>query len=579
MKSKTVAIRKPSAAEQRAAQIKTSDYQISGLNIQSAVLFSFGLSNRVYRSKNTVVQYNTTKRAKSITQAYVNFFENLDDEMSIEDFYNQLKVTKTSINKELGIDFKELAKSAKSWNIIKDEKLMQRLDALKVPSNLKKLFSSKIKKALAPFVEKYKSPSKFLTRITLNESYDGLARDWFMKPVTNELLDFDSEKKVKHLKKFIFKYIEKATVPTVRAHSQTILNEFVIKRQNEIIKEMGGPLSPKVLFDWLLKNDEGARERIQYNYGIDIAKDTFSSFEELTNYLYEPKMMHQIRNRQNVNVRARQKGELRKGTELSIDKVRLDRENERCRKFIEEHSYSVSQKLKNAIETLNDRKEKYTQIKNVKSKAKKALKIALISGDEKKISQAQKTFDNAASLMVHLKYDYDNAKKAIKKLEKVRDLKKAAIQTLESSASRELKLFKEIENDRNAYDDLYILRRALERKVEEDDYIPYFSWEFVMKGYDRNAVSAIEKTLETTLNNAKTEQYINVSSSYVDGQGATNFYVDYPKTSGLYKAFIKNTNLPDQLLNALSATIKRESKYTVQFKHKKCNVPMEESLK
>lgn len=87
-----------------------------------------------------------------------------------------------------------------------------------------------------------------------------------------------------------------------------------------------------------------------------------------------------------MNVRARQKGELRKGTELSIDKVKLDRENERCRKFIEEHSYSVSQKLKNAIETLNDRKEKYTQIKSVKSKAKKALKIALISGDEKKIS-------------------------------------------------------------------------------------------------------------------------------------------------------------------------------------------------
>ena len=93
-------------------------------------------------------------------------------------------------------------------------------------------------------------------------------------------------------------------------------------------------------------------------------------------------------------------------------------------------------------------------------------------------------------------------------------------------------------------------------RQKNEKQIPYYTWRFVCDKIDDNLAKLIEKTLEENLNKGcgvnGEDGYINVTSfpmfkSY-------EFFVDYPKTSNLYKAF-KNKGI--ELSNILISGVAR----------------------
>ena len=94
------------------------------------------------------------------------------------------------------------------------------------------------------------------------------------------------------------------------------------------------------------------------------------------------------------------------------------------------------------------------------------------------------------------------------------------------------------------------------RKQKAEQEIPYFTWRFVCDRIDQNTASKIEEILEENLNKGSgingEDGYINVTAFPMSR--SYEFFVDYPKSSNLYRAF-KNKGI--ELSNILVEGVAR----------------------
>lgn len=607
----TVIIRRPSEKEQRAAEIKTSDYQISGLNIQSSILVDMELSSKVYRSKTTLVKQNTKKQVSKYISIFDNMFGCYNDGEDLETFYEKLKDGTGDFSLNYGINLSEVFKGMRKWSVASDPNEMAARVApfirYKHSSGMDRKFNNpnyeptqaeidevkSITEKIITLVKSNagfdKSPLKMIKRLSFNTSFINIVNDSALfDNVRNEIYNFDGNN-VGELKEFIMNFLNSQSHESERGHSQTVLNNEVLEKMATILETLkrdciANALTPKTLYAYYEKYSPIVINRLKERYGLDL--NAFSNFEDVCVFLYQPKLLATIRERNGVHVRARTKNGVRLGTELSIDKRVNNYHRKKYSEIIgdDTNPENWNAKIERAKINLKDKLDMYASAKVAKRNARRALRIVSMGGNQDKIDEATKVYENACLVTKQLSSDVAYAKKAVAKAQKECDIKKKAVEKLKEVAEREVKLLEKVENERGESDNdaIYLYRAQLEKTSRERDTIPYCTWFFSFTGCTKEMEKFIENELERCFNNPR-DQYVNVYSTREDDENyqvVSSFFVDYPKASRIYKAFEnKEKEFKIKMLKCIQAMIKESyGKFINLHDEGESNVPMERTM-
>ena len=486
-------IRKPTDDEQRFGKIVTSDYLISAVTIHSSVLKTLGWLSKVYRSKKTTIvksnKAEINKTIKTLTflssnkkRTFVDLFELLEEADKHESFMNEIS-----------------NKSHLKWIEINCE----------IPDFVIK-FKFRNPNTLTRTVAKIKELKK-----AFEDVLEGLSH-----------YKFDKKNTIAQLLPSIIDYLKKIETSNKKGHTQTFLNDTVLKNAKILQEKLGKNFTPK---DYALTLSKNRLQTIFENWHINLT-DFEGDWEDLCKYLYSPTMISEIRNKLGVNVRSRSKDEHRKGIE-SNDKKKFARIIEN-KKALVGVNFNITEEERKIKEAKNNVKLKEVQLEE----AKWVLKHA-ISNNAENLDELQKAVES-----IRCKYNY--AIKSLEKLEKKLSKKKDALQIIKDYEIRQNLLNEMIEESRSG-EEISILEHeelvdAIKRQKKEEQ-IPYFTWRFVCDKIDRETALKIEDTLEENLNKGSglngEDGYINVTAFPMTK--SYEFFVDYPKSSNMFKAFRK----------------------------------------
>ena len=598
-----VMIRRPSDDEQRTANVKTSDYQISSITIQSSILHALGLLDKVYRSKSSTVSLSTSNRIKKYRSIVDKLFFNLKFIKSSEEFFifindieNIIKTTK--------IELKFFLKSQKKWeNVLDKDHILPIIvpfvkenpdsidyteeEVVKCKEYYNIIFSHFNNQS-----KYFDNPSLYFNILTLITSFRSIFNDEMMEDYTEDIENFKGD--ISSFKDFIHSILKSKDRGSIKKHTQTIINETCVERQKEIldiiIKEgIGDKLNLFTFIQYLNNHKPHIFDKFKEECGLDIRD--FSSFNELCDELYKPQNIIKIRNGLGVHVRARCTGDLRKGAELIIEQKRYNNKRENAKRRLgceisnynyENDVYLLEQKSK-LYKELEEKNENY---KNLLSTLKN--KIILAKEQENKIeaSLLRNEYKKLDALYKDCHKDYKTVKKEYKKLYQEIQSKKRAYDTIKHYERLELEMFDNMKQSRHN-DDFYeisLLEQRTRNNFIIEDKIPYFTWQFICYDMTLESAKLLCEMLEKHLNEGSgicgELGYINAAAYMVGfhlGRPLTHFFIDYPKSAAIYKAFKKKKNLSEILLKGFSdcmnipiICVKDETKF---------NVPMEITLK
>lgn len=488
-----VIIRKPTDDEQRNAKILTSDYLISALTIHSSILETLGFCDKVYRSKQSIVKASNKKLITKYTRNLSFLKKTFGAKKSPYDLYK--------FNEEI-------ANNKKFINDLKTNNY----------TNWKQIGG---KKSIPNFAKKYNTISSFLRAVDAITLFFEMFETHGMEMMTSHE---QSKESLESLIPIFVATLNKCVYPSVYKHSQTIVWELAYKRQIEVEKEIGKGFSPKKYAEFYLSPSD--LEKIKNLWEIDLL--TYEgSWDELCDYLYSPNIISKIRKGLGVNVRSRSSLDARKGVEVNDKKKFL--------KLIEEQKSILGQNFSKKEEEL-----KITELENkklfYKSKYSEAKLLKKYSSNEDR--------DFAIKEVEKYKNKYYYYKSAHEKAVKELNKKIKAADNLEIYTSKH-NLIKEIIEETRSADEIYFLeQQELEdaiRKQKSEKSIPYYTWRFVCDKIDKDTALKIEDALEVNLNKGSgvngEDGYINVTSFPMSK--SYEFFVDYPKSSSMFKAFKK----------------------------------------
>lgn len=488
-----VIIRKPTDDEQRNAKILTSDYLISALTIHSSVLETLGFCDKVYRSKQSIVKASNKKLITKYTRNLSFLKRTFGAKKSPYDLYK--------FNEEI-------TNNKKFINDLKNNNY----------TNWKQIGG---KKSIPNFAKKYNTISSFLRAVDAITLFFEMFETRGMEMLTSHE---QSKEPLESLIPLFVSTLEKCVYPSVYKHSQTIVWETAYKRQTEVEKEIGKGFSPKKYAEFYLTPSD--LEKIKNLWEIDLL--TYEgSWDELCDYLYSPNIISKIRKGLGVNVRSRSSLDARKGVEANDKKKFL--------KLIEEQKSILGQNFSKKEEEL-----KITELENkklfYKSKYSEAKLLKKYSSDEDR-DFAIKEVEKYKNKYYYYKAAYE---KAVKELNK----KIKAADNLEIYTSKHNLIKEIIEETRTAEEICLLEQQELEdaiRKQKSEKSIPYYTWRFVCDKIDKDTALKIEDALEVNLNKGSgvngEDGYINVTSFPMSK--SYEFFVDYPKSSNMFKAFKK----------------------------------------
>ena len=140
--------------------------------------------------------------------------------------------------------------------------------------------------------------------------------------------------------------------------------------------------------------------------------------------------------------------------------------------------------------------------------------------------------------------------------------------------------------DDRLYEDLHeldIMEQKIKNNLLDEDYIPYFTWRFVCSEVDDETADTICESLEKYLNEKNgvcgEPGYINATAHQFQSgpDKLTQFFIDYPKSAAIYKAFEKKGhNLSKILVKGFADCLKKDIKCIEEDTY--FNVPMEKTL-
>ena len=488
-----VIIRKPTDDEQRNGKIITSDYLISALTIHSSVLETLGFCDKVYRSKQSIVKSSNKKEITRYSRNLSFLKRTFGAKKSPYDLYKF---------------YEEIKNNKKFIDSISNQEY----------TNWKQIGG---KKTIPNFAKKYNSISSFLRTVNAVETFYEMFEINGMELMTSHK---QSKETLDVLIPHLAATLEKCVRPSVYKHSQTIVWEMAKKKQNEVERELGKNFSPKKYAEFYLTPDD--LMKINYLWDIDLL-NYGGTWDELSDYLYSPNVISKIRNNLNVKVRSRSSLDARKGVEANDKKKFL--------KLIEEQKCILGENFSKDEEEL-----KVTELESKKIFFKSKY-------EEAKMLKKYATSENKDAITKELekyKNKYYYYKSAHEKALKVFNKKVKAADNLEVYTSKHNLIKEIIEETRTAEEICLLEQQELEdaiRKQKSEASIPYYTWRFVCDKIDNKMAQCIENALEENLNKGNgvngEDGYINVTAFPMSK--SYEFFVDYPKSSNMFKAFKK----------------------------------------
>ena len=489
---KRVIIRKPTDDEQRVAKIVTSDYAISAITIHSSILKKLGLVDRVYRSKEAIIKYSNKKEIANAKKALKNLTKVFPKNYTTQKawFFNEQCIKNSNFINSISVE------TPKSWK------------GMIIPT----------------FASDFKNPSSLLRAEKYGRTWQSICSLDVLEGMSD---NFASNCTLKDFEAMSIPYMNSIARNSIKGHTQTVIWETAYKRQLKIEEELGKNFTPKLMAFILAPS---TLDEIEREWEIRL-EDYNGTWADLCNHLYSPNIITKIRNNLGVEVRSRTKGEVRKGSEFT-DK-----------KKYEATIAKYEQRLGCSMEHFNEsiEKQKIEKMKDELAKLQvqySEAKVAVQHARKNKSSD----YDNLiiASKRIRNRITYLNA--TITKLEAALPKKVEAYEIVKEYTKKNKDLMEFIEESRSWEEVSQLeensLVEAINRQKNEQN-IPYYTWRFVCDKIDRKTAQLIEDTLEENLNKGKgvngEDGYVNVTSFPMEK--SFEFFVDYPKSSNMFRAF------------------------------------------
>ena len=599
-----IMIRRPSDDEQRMAKIVTSDYQISSITIQSSILFSLDMLDRVYRSKNATVSMSTSNKIKKYKSIIDKLLYNLNFINNTDDFFNFIEKDKI-IFEDTGVELKLFLKSQKKWeNVMSQDHILPiivpfvKLDPNSPDyteaevSECKRIFNI-IRCHFEDMTQYFETPALYFNTLTLITSFHSIFNDDLIKDDMEDILDYSGS--LEDYKVYIHSLFTSKDRGSIKRHTQTIINEKCLENQKNVLKiiqdnNLGEQLSLDSFKSYLKMFKPHIFEVFSNTCGIRL--EDYETFDELCDALYSPENLNNLRNSLKVRVRARCSGDLRKGAELIIDQKRFLAKRENAKKRLgceisnfnyENEAFILEQKKKECSEKESHLSKYQSRIDELK----KRIKEARTSGMDKiGLSLLRNQLNDVTKQYKLILSSFKECKRTYKELFRNIQNKKRAYDTIKYYENLELEMYNNMKETRHNddYYEISILEQRTKEEIIKEDKIPYFTWQFICYGMSMKTADLLCETLEKHLNEGSgicgEAGYINAAAFMVGehlGKPMTQFFIDYPKSAAIYKAFKKNKNLSEILLKGFSdcmnipiICIKDETKF---------NIPMEVTLK
>ena len=491
---KKVIIRKPTDEEQRCAKIVTSDYAISCVTIHSSILNLLGLVDKVYRSKECIVKYSNKREIASAKK-------------SINNIIKAFPLNYTT---------------QKAWNFndecCKNENFVNHIQDIE-PKSWKGMI-------IPTFAKDFKTPKSFLRAEKYGRTWKSLCSLEVLEGMSEF---FNTNITLSQFKDKASSYFTKIECDSVKGHTQTVIWETAYKNQMKIEQELGQNFTPSQMACLLPLHSLNEIENL---WEIRL-EDFKGSWSDLCNHLYSPKIIAKIRNSIGVEVRSRVKGEVRKGSEIN-DKKRYESAIANYEKLLgcSVENFDVKEEEKKI-------EEMKTQIAKVQIQYSEAL-LAKRFAKQNNSSDYETLSKATDSIRNKLNYLKTNLSKMKAKLPK----KISAYETVKEFVKKNNELNEFIEQSRT-WEEISMLEEsalsnAIKRQKNEQN-IPYYTWRFVCDKIDDKTAQQIEDALEENLNKGSgvngEDGYINVTSFPMSQ--SREFFVDYPKSSNMFKAFKK----------------------------------------
>lgn len=317
-------LRRPTNAEQAAAQIETSDYQISGLTICSSILTTLGLCPRVYRTKRMAVKFSNVVRMKRCKGLFSRMFASLPGEGTVADLREALTCGGAALAERLGFDVVKLLSRFETWQDALAADPGTELAAMATASKPSGLSNSDLERIevqsgllaewLAGAAASGTTLKRFLVRAAVVDAFKSTleGNDDFAG------FDIDAHPDGEPLEKFkadLLAYADSATHTTERVYTWRLLNSEAHARQEAIKAKLGvtGKLTLADAVRYWEEREPFVLSDCKELYGIDL--HGVEDWEHLARLLYEPARMRAIRESLHVKVKPRSpKGEEQDGT-------------------------------------------------------------------------------------------------------------------------------------------------------------------------------------------------------------------------------------------------------------------------
>lgn len=605
-------IRKPSNEEQFNANIDTSDYQISGLTIQSKILNTLGLCPKIYRSKFTTVQYSnkrTISRFVGVVGKALGLFTSTEPASVVISCRGE---TTTALTERFGINLRSLLScpGADTWDkVMKQDYLLPLIVAIVKGNHDERKGGDDyepseelVRECKEKYVDVFEylktrqetgmSLKKFILRMCVLDGLFTLLEDDIFNPVRQEIMDFEGT--VGELKTFVSNFLTSSCKSTERGYSRTVLEEETLKAQEKINRDLERD-NLKFNFEgfkyWLNMYRPEVVQSLKDEFDLSLEEHPeIQSFEDLAKWFYEPDRMHAIRESLGVKVRARTKGDARQGVRYVINAFNYGSKIKTLNSTIGDFNEAdASQRLKDLKARLEQRFNENEEAKKARHEAIIQLHEAKKSKDKALIAAKKKEYEEIVHAATVTSKLLTATKKAFKKAEADLEKKKTAIEQVREYREKYGQLIDRMKKTTNDEDrDLvYEMEQRMRLHIIEADTIPYSTWTFKAYCINEDVIRLVTEELERAFSNVKGRNgepsYINVTSyAYLDEEknAVSEFHIDYPTGNKLYKAFSKNPNLSKVLIEGIDKLVHDKLGYYVDFgiDEARWNVDMNETL-
>lgn len=597
-------IGRPTRDEQMAARIDTSDFMISGLTIQSDILFTFGFCSRVYRTKVATIQPSTKRKVskyKSIIKKLLKFYP---AEAHASVLMSERGETVSALSNEFGIDFQSVfACGANSWSdAYKLEVLMpvvaqETRSKYAKPQKFRYNFTTddveeivddyeptqvevdeckRIFLALQQWIQSNSfnqlSFKQYGLKRAAMESFNLILQETIFDDIREDLESFDGT--IAKLGNTLDSYLTARSKSSVTGYAQTVMENECMAKQKEVAAILN---SEGMAFDfdgfkyYLEMYTPAVIDNILQKY--DLVLDTINSFAELREYLYAPEMMHRIRASLGVKLRPRSKNGERKSGKWMLKSYNYDERIKKLQESIGSFNEAESnQRIEDLKLKLERRMRENDEAKSARRAAKSRYDAAKRSKKQDLIETTKREYEDVVAAAVEISKSLSATKASFTKALSEFKKKKSAVEKIKEYREKYagvLSQVKDIVGEKSVAIDK--MEMMLNASQVQEDAIPYATWAFRCYGIDESVIRLITNELESSLSiikDASGNNYINVSShAYLDEQknAITEFFVDYPKASKLFKAFERNKKFANAMIDAISDIIFQKLNQTVDF--------------